>query len=357
MAKFKSIVYNNRGVFLLLVAEFLSSSMGITTRYLETSLPGGRKLHPFHIMWCRMGVTLSCSLLLGWYQGTQFFPFGRKEIRPLLILRSMGGFVGLSGFYFGLAALPLPESTVITFLVPTVVGIACALLPALREPFTNVEKISASVAFCGVILIARPAFLYSTFPWLDDQSENNTAGPSVSPAERAFAVIVALFGVLGAATAYTMIRWIGNRADTLIPVIYFSGFVTFATTICMIFVPSVPMIKWPGDAFEWALILSMSFSGFVMQWTLTRGLQLEKAGRASQMLYCQLLFAIFFEWMVWGDVPKGLSLVGGSLVLASVIFVNTYKSAPLPKPIKKEDEEEQQRALLNPNPEDGCEIS
>lgn len=99
MAKFKSFIYKNRGVFLLLVAEFLSSSMGITTRYLETSLPSGRKLHPFHIMWCRMSVTLLCSLVLGWYQGTQFFPFGRKEIRPLLILRSMGGFVGLSGFY------------------------------------------------------------------------------------------------------------------------------------------------------------------------------------------------------------------------------------------------------------------
>jgi drug/metabolite transporter (DMT)-like permease len=81
----------------------------------------------------------------------------------------------------------------------------------------------------------------------------------------------------------------------------------------------------------------LSASGLLMQWGLTIGMQLEKGGRGSQMIYVQLVFALILEWMVWGDLPTGLSLFGILLIISSVTAVNVFK----------ETQSEEQRPLLS----------
>lgn len=44
------------------------------------------------------------------------------------------------------------------------------------------------------------------------------------------------------------------------------------------------------------------------------------------MVYSQMLFALFWERVVWGTVPKWLSIVGSVMILGSVIFVGVRKS-------------------------------
>lgn len=107
-----------RGAFLILLAEFLMSVMNAVARYLETSLPQGRKFHPFHVMFWRMIVTCSCCLAYGFYSKVPDFPFGKRNLWPILILRACSGFVGISCFYAALKTLPLPDATVINFCVP-----------------------------------------------------------------------------------------------------------------------------------------------------------------------------------------------------------------------------------------------
>ncbi|CCX11511.1 hypothetical protein FPQ18DRAFT_296540 [Pyronema domesticum] len=301
------------GSFLILLAEFFVCVMHLITRYLQISLPEERRLHALHLTLIRAFPTVLFCLLYGWaYQRIEYMPFGPRHVRDLLWLRAFGGLVGIICFFAALKDLPLPDATVISFLTPTFVSIACSRISALKEPFTTVEKLSTLMSFTGVILIAQPTFIFGT-------------PPSVGGPARLFAVILQLTGVCGAATSYTAIRWIGPRANTLISMLYFSALVSVFSAVAIVLVPGIPAMQMPRGALEWGLVAGLAFTGFVVQWALTKGLQLEKAGRGLQMMYVQLVFAALFEWAVWGDVMKGWRAVGAVVVLASVAGVQWWK--------------------------------
>lgn len=230
-----------------------------------------------------------------------------------------------------LTYLPMPDAVVITFLAPTITGFACSVIPSLREPFTRAEMFGGLVSLFGVTLIARPEFLFVWFGGGGEAPENDEVVvvsqiPAITPAQRVYAVSVALVGVFGAATAYTTIRWIGKRAHPLVSVTYFSGLVTAVSVAVLTLVPSTGGFIVPRGGVEWGLLTAIGVSGFAMQFLLTRGLQLTKAGRAGMMVYTQMVFALVFEWLVWANTPDGLSVAGGGLILGSVLFVNFWKA-------------------------------
>jgi drug/metabolite transporter (DMT)-like permease len=228
-----------------------------------------------------------------------------------------------------LTYLPLPDATVLTFLAPTVVGYACSIIPSLREPFTIAEKFGGLVSLFGVVLIARPEFIFAAFRALSlvssPPSALGTAPPAATPSQRFMAACVGMTGVLGAATAYTTIRWIGTRAHPLISVTYFSTLTTIASFFLLILVPSTGGFIRPTGSLEWTLLGGIGACGFIMQFLLTKGLQMVKAGKAGMMVYTQMVFALLFEWLVWGNTPDLLSVVGGGMIFGSAAFVNFWK--------------------------------
>lgn len=225
-----------------------------------------------------------------------------------------------------LSYLPLPDAVVITFLVPTVLSFACSIIPSLKEPFTTQEKIGGLISLIGVILIARPTFIFhSGTPHNTVVSITPTEPPYVSPHQRTLAVAMALVGVLGAAGAYTTIRVIGQRAHPLISVNYFAALTTVCSLIGLLTIPSVGGILFPHGPLEWGLLISIGVSGFLLQFLLTKGLQLEKAGRAGSLVYTQMIWAVLFEWLVWGNIVSGLSLIGAALILSGAGWVNWQK--------------------------------
>lgn len=227
----------------------------------------------------------------------------------------------------------------ITFLAPIVASFACSVIPALREPFTRAELLASLFSLAGVVLIARPTSFFK-FGRSGDDGYDEVVPPehmrrailpgaddklTVTPHQRLIAVLVALLGVLGAASAFTTIRWIGKRAHPLISVNYFSTWCTIVSLFALFAVPSVGGIIWPRTAVQWVLLVGIGVSGFVMQFLLTAGLQLEKASRATNMVYAQMLFALFWERIVWGTTPGVLSIAGSTLILGSVIWVGMNK--------------------------------
>lgn len=51
------------------------------------------------------------------------------------------------------------------------------------------------------------------------------------------------------------------------------------------------------------------------------GLQRETAGRGTMAIYVQVVFALFFEQVVFKTVPGALSLLGTTIILGSAIYV------------------------------------
>lgn len=223
----------------------------------------------------------------------------------------------------------------ITFLAPIVATFACSLIPSLHEPFTSTNLFASLLSLAGVILIARPASFFHSNDGHDDTIPpeqlrrailpSGDTGPTVTPHQRLIAVLVALLGVLGAASAFTTIRWIGKRAHPLVSVGYFSTWCTIVSLTALLVLPSVGGIIYPATLAQWALLLGIGASGFVMQFLLTAGLQVERAGRATNMMYAQMLFALFWERLVWGSSPGLLSICGSTLILGGVVWVGVKK--------------------------------
>jgi len=72
--------------------------------------------------------------------------------------------------------------------------------------------------------------------------------------------------------------------------------------------------------------MGVGISGFATQYFLTLGLQIEKAGRATNMVYTQMLFALAWELIIWGTTPGWGSLVGSGCILGSVLWVRMKKA-------------------------------
>ena len=210
---------------------------------------------------------------------------------------------------------------------------ACSFL--LHEPFTRNEQIAGIISFLGVVLIARPASLLPHHPSVppvasgagDGTPSTNATVPSgpqgpdqVTSAQRLSAVGVALIGVLGAASAYTTIRWIGKRAHPLISVNYFAAWTTIVSTVALLAVPGIDF-QLPANARQWVYLVFLGICGFVMQFLLTAGLQHEKGSRATNMVYTQMLFALAFDKMIWNTTPGVWGIAGSSLILGSALYV------------------------------------
>ena len=63
----------------------------------------------------------------------------------------------------------------------------------------------------------------------------------------------------------------------------------------------------------------------MLQFLLTEGLKREKAGRATNMMYLQMVFALVVERIIWGTTPSFLSLLGASLIIGAAIWVSLQK--------------------------------
>ncbi|KAL8948671.1 MAG: hypothetical protein Q9222_005168 [Ikaeria aurantiellina] len=329
----------NKGLVLVLFSQLFGGLMNVTTRLLETS---GEPLSTFQIMFARMGITMVLSILYMWWYQVDHFPLGAKSVRLLLMARGFGGFFGYSLQY-----LPLAEATVITFLAPIAACWACAIL--IHEPFTRSEQMAGLVSLLGVILIARPTSFFSTGEGGlavadatgDAVPATNVTTPAlmesastVTSAQRLWAIGVALIGVLGAATAYTTIRWIGQRAHPLISVNYFAAWTTLVATIVLLFVPGM-QFKLPSGLRQWGYLIFLGVCGFVMQIMLTAGLAYEKSSRATNMVYSQMLFALAFDKLVFDTTPGVLSILGSSLILGSVIFVAVKQDSAKQSKVKE----------------------
>jgi drug/metabolite transporter (DMT)-like permease len=340
-SKWKQLWIKNKPAAYVALSQFFGALMNLSARLLELE---GDGMHPVQALLIRHSITaLFCSTYM-WWNKTPDFPFGKKEIRWLLWLRGASGFWGIFGVWYSMMYISLADATVITFLAPGVAGVICWF--ALREPFTRIEQLATLVAFLGVVLIARPASLFSHSG--DGDNHSSTTEPPESggipgtdheatPEERLIAVGVALLGVFGAAGAFTTLRTIGKRAHPLISVNYFGIISTFIALSMLIFAPILniqqPALRWvtPTTFKQWILLLPLGVLGFIMQYLLTSGLGADKSNRANSMVYTHMLFAASFDRWVFGHRMGLMSGAGCTLILGSAIGVVMLKKPPPPK--------------------------
>lgn len=342
----------NKPSILVALSQLFGALMNLSARFLELE---GEGMHPVQVLLLRQSLTAICCLAYMWWVKMPDSPFGKREIRWLLVTRGCTGFFGIFGMWYSMMYLPLADATVITFLAPGIAGFVCYFL--LREPFTRIERLATVVALLGVVLIARPTALFSRPPSDGQEPSSPTSEPpeqgglpgadhQTTAQERLVAVGVALLGVLGAAGAFTTLRTIGRRAHPLISVNFFGLTCTVICLLTLGLAPALdigqPALRWitPTSVKQWLLLLALGALGFIMQYLLTAGLAADKSNRANAMVYTHMLFAVAFDRWVFGHRMGLMSFMGCALILGSAVGV-VFTKKPPPPPPKVEDVERQ----------------
>jgi drug/metabolite transporter (DMT)-like permease len=198
------------------------------------------------------------------------------------------------------------------------------------------------VALIGVTIIAHPAAIFGH--GVNSKTIGNKID-KVTPTQRLIAIGVSIIGVLGASGAYTMIRVIGSRAHALMSVNYFAFVSTVGSTAILLITPGIGFVM-PENSHEWVLLALLGVLGFVLQFLLTAGLQMDKSSKATSMLYTQILFALLFDWTIWGVLPGTWSFVGGAIVIASTLWSALQSPQKPSKEVSRTNVVDEESALL-----------
>lgn len=275
------------GLRYMLASAFCFSIMSVLVKF------AGRTLHSQQIVLARAVIALVLSY--GAIRRLGISPWGEPGTRGLLFVRGLLGFVGLTCFFYAITHLPLGDSTVIQYTNPIFTALIAGVL--LKERIGRVEILGALGCLVGVTLIARPSFIFG------------------QNALDMLAVGAALLGAVVSAFAYTSVRALSGRAHSMVVVFYFP---LVATPLA---IPTAwPVLQWPTPL-EWLFLLGVGVMTQIAQIYMTKGLHLEKAGRAMSVTYTQIVFAFVWGLIFFNEVPSILSILGAIIILSCSAFI------------------------------------
>ena len=275
-----------KGIIYILTAAFGFSLMSLFVK-LAGDLPAMQKA------FFRNFVAMIFVFIMMLREKVGFIP--PKEHIPDLLGRSFFGTLGLICNFYALGTLNLSDANMLNKLSPFFAIIFSVFL--FREKPKLVQIIGVTVAFVGSLFIIKPGF------------EN----PQVLPA------VAGLAGGMGAGIAYTFVRRLGKKQENSRRIIFF--FSAFSCLLCLPFL--IIQYKHMSLLQLVYLILAGTFA-CVGQLGITKAYICAPAREISVYDYTQVIFAAALGFLVFGDIPDLLSVVGYVLICGAGVAMFFY---------------------------------
>jgi drug/metabolite transporter (DMT)-like permease len=138
-----------QGLLWMMAGTASFSAMIIAVRYLADTIP------PFEQVFLRSVISLAIGLPMVvrvWRQTA--YTFRPNALGGLYAARGLSTFIGVSAWFFAIAALPLAEAVALHFTLP-IIGLILSVV-ILREHITRPRWLAVIIGFTGVLIILRP---------------------------------------------------------------------------------------------------------------------------------------------------------------------------------------------------------
>ncbi|BAL27409.1 DMT family transporter [Azoarcus sp. KH32C] len=221
--------------------------------------------------------------------GTALFKSARpglQVVRGLTLAGTTGAIV--SAFQH----MPLAEVTALVFVTPFLVSILAVSF--LGEKMAAWRWIPVAVGFGGVLLIARPT------------------GDAFN-----IGVVFVLLGACCYAVYQILTRKLA-AVDRSATQLFYPALIGAAVTCVLL-----PRFWVPGafDLRDWLLVGSLGVLAASGHFLMILALRAAPATTLGPFTYAQLVWATLLGWLVFGDFPDRLSLIGMSIIVASGVVV------------------------------------
>jgi drug/metabolite transporter (DMT)-like permease len=206
------------------------------------------------------------------------------------LFRCLMGLMALIAIVIALRELPLAVVVSLSYAAPLFITVLSIFL--LSEKVGIFRWLAVIIGFVGVIIIAEPGFKGMNYLYF-----------------------LPLIFCIGMAFVTITIR----KLSTTEPIWLISIF--FTITISIAGVVTIPM-GWKMPNFQDFILLALiGVTGGSANLFLTQSYKLSEVSLVAPLKYLALVFAIFFGYFIWNEIPTIKTLIGASLVvLASLII-------------------------------------
>jgi drug/metabolite transporter (DMT)-like permease len=223
------------------------------------------------------------------------------------IRRGLVGSLGMGFGFAGLAFLPLPDATAISFAAPLFSVVLASLL--LGEVVKLFRWSAVLIGFVGVIVMLWPHL-------------SAEAILREGAAERARGAAFALAGALFAAFAMIEVRRLTWTETTGAIVLHFSLLTTVLGVLSLLGGAFDPAWAWvTPDSKQAGCLMLIGIMGGFGQIFLTESYRRAPPSLVAPFDYTGMIFAIMLGYLLFGDWPEPLVLIGACIVCAAGIFV------------------------------------
>ena len=229
-------------------------------------------------------------LVLGWIAANRDFGAWRTRHPLSHVWRSAVGLSSMLLSFTALFYLPLAEATTIGFAAPLFAVILSALV--LKERVGRHRWSAVGIGFAGVFLVMRPHG--GTLP--------------------ATGLVVAIFAAFATSVASITIRQIGRHEATPTIVFWFTLLSTLAVGVLM------PWAARAHDGVTWMILLGVGTCGGIAQLLMTASLRFAPVSTVVPFDYAQLLWAVTFGLLLFGQQPAGTTWAGAAIIVASGLY-------------------------------------
>lgn len=271
------------GAGLIIIAAAFVAASTLCAKMLGT---GDNPLNALQITWGRYFFALFALLAVAAVLRPEF----TKPNWKLHSIRVTGGVFGVMLMFTAAGLIPLADVTAISFLNPMFAMVFA--IPFLGERVGPIRWGMAALALCGATLLIRPG----------TQGFQPEALFALAAAVLFGMEVVALKMLTGREGAFQIIL-IANVLGTLI---------AFIGALFVWIVPTTEQWFWLAATG----VLMVTAQGFY-----TNALRLADASFVLPFSYATLLFAAFYDFMLFDVVPLPLSLLGGLVIVVSGIVL------------------------------------
>ena len=201
-----------------------------------------------------------------------------------------------------LQRMPVAETAAIIFLTPILMALAAG--PMLGELIGWKGWTAALLGFVGVLLIVRP-------------------GSGLDAMGVAFALACAIM-----ATSYNLLsRLLASSENTPALIFYaaLTGSLVFGTMLPWFWLEQAP------SAFQALLLASVAIYATLAHFLLTAAFRDAPASLLGPVSYIQLLWTSLLGWLVFGDFPDAIGLLGMAIIGVSGVLVTLRRRKPAPQ--------------------------
>lgn len=241
------------------------------------------------VVWSRFFGQLLLAAPIAWYfLGKDFW---RTQNLRLQLFRSCLLVATAALFFAGLNWLPLAEASSITFSAPIWVAILSG--PILGERVGPKDWFVAGLGFLGILFIARPG----------------------SAIFHIAALLLVLMAFLNAIFQLSTRKLVEDSAYTTF---FYSGIVGLViASLLLPFADPIPTLP----TYEYVLFGLIGFLGGFAHLLVVLAFYKMRPYKLTPLVFLQLIWAVGYGYLIFGELPDGLSVLGMVLIASSGIWL------------------------------------